>query len=153
MKTRNLISIVRATLMAGVVTIGCFTSAPSAAAQTGATFAIVNIPFDFQAATQKMPAGQYRISRGSSESFIVLRGPNQPIAVLTHPGFVSEAPSRGYVVFNRIGDTYFLNEIWNAGSSNGMVCPPGRAQKELLKASMKQAPSQIKLALNSPPQR
>lgn len=153
MRNQTLTSIVRTIAVVTALAIGFLASIPSAAAQIEAAPAIVNIPFDFQTDTQKMPAGHYRISRGSSGSYIVLRGPNQPIVVMTHAGFVSKAPSRGYVVFNRIADTYFLNEIWNAGSSNGMVCPPGRAQKELLKAWTKQVPSQIKLTLNSPLQR
>lgn len=152
MKTPRLISIVRATLMAGIVALGSFTWTASAIAQIGGTVSIVNIPFDFQTDTQKMPAGLYRIAGGSSDRMVVLRGPGQPVMVMTHAAFTNKPYSRSYVIFKRIGDSHFLEEIWDAGAKDGLVCYPGHTQKELEKLAKKQSISQITLALSSPPQ-
>jgi hypothetical protein len=152
MKNLNLTSIVRSTLIASSLAIGSFASTASAVAQSGPTI-IVNIPFDFQTDHQKMSAGLYRITHESS-GMLLLRGPNEAAGmVLTHPAFLAEAPSKGYVAFQRYGNTYFLEQVWTAENSDGLQCLAGRAEKEMLKASAKPAPSLTKLALNSVPQR
>jgi hypothetical protein len=151
MKNTRLTSILSSSLIACALTIGSLASTQSASAQSTA-LAEVTIPFSFHTATQKMPAGLYRIDLESSQ-MVLLRGPNHATEfVMMHGAIKSRAAAHGSIVFDRSGDKYFLRQIWTAESTDGLECTKSRAEKESLQALNKQAPSSIELAFNSVPQ-
>jgi hypothetical protein len=153
MKRLSLTSITRSALIACALAIGVFASTPTAKAQSGSIFATVNISFAFQIGNQQMPAGLYQIVDIAS-NMLLLRGPGRAAGiVVTHPTTVRTAPTRGYVLFDRIGDAYFLRGLWSANNHYAMECFPGLAEKEMLRASKKPAPGLTTLALNSSPLR
>jgi hypothetical protein len=152
MKNIRLNSILGSSLIACALTVGMLSSTPSASAQISTNLAVVDIPFAFQTSTrQTLPAGTYRINRESGQ-LILLRGPAKSGFVQVHDTIKLHAPNRGYLVFDRYGDKYFLRQIWTAGETVGLESPKSRAEKETMQAKNMQSPTSIELAFNSVPQ-
>jgi hypothetical protein len=146
MKNTRLTSILSSGLIACALMIGTLASTQSASAQDSTALAQVNIPFAFQTGAQTLPAGTYRIDRGSGY-LVRLQGPGQAGGFLVmHVATKSHAADHGTIVFDRYGDKYFLRQIWTAGTTNGLECSKSRAEKESLQAQNNQAPSSTELA-------
>ncbi len=127
-------------------------AAVSASAQTPTTVEF-NVPFAFQVGNQHMPAGLYLIKpAGFGSSALILRGPGQATAVMTHSAIASTIPAQGIVTFHKIEDSYFLEGFWTAGSKDGIKCTPSEAEKEIL-ASRHQDSNLTTVALNTIPVR
>jgi hypothetical protein len=151
MKNTRLTSILGSSLIACALSLGSLVATQSASAQSTAV-AEVNIPFAFHTPTQTLPAGAYRVDR--SGNLLILTSTDSKAAgfVLTHSAIKTQAPNHGYVVFERYGDTYYLEQIWTAGENTGIECPKGRAEKESMMAkNTTTAPSSVELALNAIP--
>jgi hypothetical protein len=63
----------------------------------------------------------------------------------------SRAVDHGTIVFHRVGDKYFLRQIWTTGRINGLDCLTSRAEKASLLATNQQAPSSTEVAINGLP--
>jgi hypothetical protein len=151
MKNTRLTSILGSSLIACALSLGSLVATQSASAQSTAV-AEVNIPFAFHTPTQTLPAGAYRVDR--TGNLLILTSTDSKAAgfVLTHSAIKTQAPNHGYVVFERYGDTYYLEQIWTAGENTGIECPKGRAEKESMMAkNSTTAPSSVELALNAIP--
>jgi hypothetical protein len=75
---------------------------------------VADIPFAFESANQKLPAGQYEVLDIPNANFQLLRNSETgTVAMVT--GFVhnygSGDPKDARLVFNKYGDRYFLSEI------------------------------------------
>jgi hypothetical protein len=152
MKSTRLTSILGSSLIACALTIGSLASTQSASAQSSTPLAEANIPFAFQAGGQVLPAGTYRIERESGH-LILLRGPAQAAGFVDmHDASKTRAAEHGSIVFDRLGDKYYLRQIWTAGETAGLECPKSRAEKETLQAKNNQAPGTTEIAINSVPQ-
>jgi hypothetical protein len=152
MKNTRLTSILGSNLIACVLTIGSLASTQVASAQSSTPLAQANIPFAFQTANQTFPAGTYRLIRESNH-LLLLRGPGHTAGFVNmYDAVKNHAADKGTIVFDRVGDKYYLRQIWTAGSKDGLECPKSRAEKESLLASTTQAPSSTVLALNVVPQ-
>jgi hypothetical protein len=152
MKSLNLTSILSSGIIACALGIGSLASTQTALAQEYG-LAKATIPFAFQVGNDIMPAGTYAIDR-ESDSVILLRGPDQKAAfVVMHTASTDKTPKQGSIVFERYGDKYFLRQVWTAGEDQGLECPKSRAEKEVVLAQNKQAPTLVELALNTTPQR
>ena len=151
MKNTRLTSILGSSLIACALSLGSLVATQSASAQS-TSVAEVNIPFAFHTPTQTLPAGAYRVDR--TGNLLILTSTDSKAAgfVLTHSAIKTQAPNHGYVVFERYGDTYYLEQIWTAGENTGIECPKGRAEKESMMAkNSTTAPSSVELALNAIP--
>jgi hypothetical protein len=151
MKNTRLTSILSSSLIAGALMLGSLALTQSASAQSHMVLAKVNIPFAFQMGNQVLPAGTYVIDRESGH-VILLRGPSGAA------GFATTIDSRrlhaanhGTIVFDRYGDRYFLRQIWQAGATEGIECPKGRAEKAAVVAQNEQAATTVELAFNADP--
>lgn len=153
MKNTRLTSILGSSLIACALSIGSLVATHSASAQT-TSVAEVNIPFAFHTPTQALPAGTYRVDRSGQLLILKSSEPKGAGFVLTHEVTKNKPPNHGYVVFERYGDTYYLEQIWTAGENTGIECSKGRAEKEsMLAKNTATAPSTIELALNTVPAR
>jgi hypothetical protein len=151
MKNTRLTSILGSSLIACALSLGSLVATQSASAQS-TSVAEVNIPFAFHTPTQTLPAGAYRVDR--TGNLLILTSTDSKAAgfVLTHSAIKTQAPNHGYVVFERYGDTYYLEQIWTAGENTGIECSKGRAEKEsMLAKNTTTAPSSVELALNAIP--
>ncbi len=151
MKNTQLTSILSSKLIACALTIGSFAMTQPASAQSRTALTEVTIPFPFETGLQTLPAGTYRIDRESSH-LILLRGPgNASEYVIVNNATKFRAADHGTVVFDRLGDKYFLRQIWTTGSTDGLECPMSHAEKASLVAANQQAPSSTEVAINVVP--
>jgi hypothetical protein len=152
MKRLNRISITRSALIASALAIGVFASTHSAQAQQfGSLIGTATIPFTFQAGTQEMPAGVYEIRRVATNALQLRGGPKlEAHYVSTHTTEAAKTPKNGSVVFHRYGDTFFLGQVWVAGTPFGAECYSSKAEDEM-RASTHKAPASIQLSFNSSP--
>ena len=104
-----------------------------------------NIPFDFAAGNKVLPAGTYTIATKSA-NLIVIGNEKQPevvTAVLRDP---NESKNQ-VLVFNRLGDRYFLNEIRCQASGMSLELPASKLEKTARQQQAAlRAPSQVLVA-------
>jgi hypothetical protein len=141
---------VRSALIVCALAVGAFASTKPTVAQSAV--GTVNVPFPFHIDQQEMPAGLYRIDHESSNVYM-LRGSSRSGMVLTHSTAIRKLPAQGFVVFHRIGDTYFFGGLWSAGDDHTMQCFRGKAETQMLRESNQQIPSLTTLAVNFTPRR
>jgi len=154
MKSLRSISHFVSGLVASALAIGMVASAQPALAQDTQLVARAKIPFAFQAGSQVMPAGTYNISTADGH-ILMLRDLNSKAAefLMVEDASTTHTPKKSAVVFDRVGDKYFLRQVWTANSNSGVECPKPRAEKEL-EIAQKDAPrGTVTLALNTSPQR
>jgi hypothetical protein len=134
--------------------IAVLASSPAATAQSSGTTVKVNIPFAFQAGSQRLPAGIYHIDLMSGHE-VLFRGEGRNASgfVLVHSAQTLKPASKGVVVFDRYGNRNYLHQIWTAGDSTGRECSKSRAEKETIQAETNQAPTLVELALIDEPRR
>jgi hypothetical protein len=91
---------------------------------------IANIPFAFIAGNKTLPAGEYTI---------LIRSADRHVAFFLNANNVEakQTPNKTELVFNEIGDKYFLSQIWMAGEETGREIPKPRAERELEQAALK----------------
>jgi len=152
MKTLRITSILRSSLIACTLTVGVFAATQSALAQETKALGEATIPFDFQTNLQSVPAGTYRIER-ISRYILQLRGKDANVSILVNDAYRDRVAAHGTLVFDHYGNKYFLRQVWMAESSEGLECPKGREEKNVLQAQNKPAPNSAELAFNAVPQR
>jgi hypothetical protein len=95
-----------------------------------------DIPFAFTINNKVLPAGHYAIRRVDSNPGIMqLRGPNDRVVkvFLTEDAEVAKEPKRSELIFDRIGDQYFLSRIFEEGNRFGVGVQESRAERKLEK--------------------
>jgi hypothetical protein len=70
-----------------------------------------NVPFDFYAGTKQMPAGMYNIALNSESNTIEIRSADGSDAAFVLGYFATETSERTQLVFDHIGDHYFLKTV------------------------------------------
>jgi hypothetical protein len=99
-------------------------AAPAARAQDEV---MATVPFDFVVGTARMPAGDYMISEQSDGVVIKIDGRrnHQASFALTMSGFIDATFSQPELVFDKSGETYFLERIVVApGNVRELPLPP-----------------------------
>ena len=121
----------------GVLVLGL--TASQAYAASPLVFA--NIPFAFSVQGKTLPAGGYTIERvWSADSFIyMIRGNDNPKAETIFTSETAEkakapAPDQTELVFDKIGNHYFLREMWSLGF--GREVPEAKTEKRMLNAGL-----------------
>jgi len=122
----------------GALTVAVLTMAVicliPAIVQAEAQLLKADIPFDFYVGSQKLPAGQYTVTRLADPALLRIFDGNghgsltMSTEVYNRPG----APG-GKLIFNRYGDQNFLCEVrWLEGSS-GRQLPPSSLEARIAK--------------------
>jgi hypothetical protein len=91
---------------------------------------IADIPFPFTVANHTLPPGRYTLTRLSEKALKIVNSQNQGAFALNNR-VEGRAPESSKMVFHRYGNTYFLSEIWVAGSRTGDRVVRSRPEKEL----------------------
>jgi len=103
---------------------------------------IANIPFAFIAGTKTFPAGEYTIDRPSinEPDLLLIRSVDNNQALFLNAENVQarKTPEKTELVFNEIGDKYFLSKIWVSGEDSGREIPKPKAERELEQAALSQ---------------
>ncbi|HEY4741685.1 MAG TPA: hypothetical protein VIH76_13910 [Candidatus Acidoferrales bacterium] len=137
---RNLIGII------SLVALTVLLNATGANAQARMS---ANVPFAFTVGNAQLPAGCYEISSAQTYSTIMVRNCETGKAVLSHVRPEYPRDTKSQMVFHRLGNQYFLSEIWGA-AGNAEVTLPASKQEQELQAAARQSQSgkQVAIALN-----
>jgi hypothetical protein len=121
-----------------VVTLSLIAIAGRAPAHAQVIYALdADIPFSFTVRNMTLPAGDYTIRR------VNMADPNlmeiqsgdghSSLLFIVNDVVTGKAPNRPELIFDRVGDRYFLSEIFEVGSSRGVELRKSRAERNLEK--------------------
>jgi hypothetical protein len=118
-----------------------------AAAQAQAV--TVNIPFDFSANDQKVPAGKYRISLQAPRylSFVDTQSTKTQYLMLVQPTWEQNSKDWGRLIFRRYGDSNYLYQVWMPGQGQGRQFVRSRTEQETLRGLQSSSLTQVQLPL------
>ena len=116
-----------------LLAMGILIAAGPAMAQLENRSIMANVPFSFRAGDRLLPAGEYRVSAVRNTGVLALSGAQNQL-VGTHGTQSSRPSSSTKLIFNKVGGSYFLSQIWLRGQQLGMELPRSRMQKEMAKA-------------------
>lgn len=94
------------------------------------TIMTANVPFAFSVGQQQLPAGAYAVREVGSATLIENRDGQDRVLGL----YQSAGPSKvdeTKLVFDKIGDHYFLRQIWTSAAGQGMQLPASKLEKEM----------------------
>lgn len=84
-----------------------------------------DVPFAFEMADRKLPAGPYRVSEGCLSGCMMVANQKAFDSAFAMRGTVlNYGPNSGtaiQLVFNKYGDRYFLSEIWSTGIAQKLM--------------------------------
>jgi hypothetical protein len=121
---RNLITIL------SLVVMSLMFNATGAYAQS---FAKADVPFAFNVGTAQLPAGIYEVKVLAQSPYeIMIRNPETSTAAVSIVRREGPGNTEAKLVFDRIGNQYFLSEIWK-DSGAGMIVPTSKHEQELKK--------------------
>ena len=152
MKTNRLNSILSSSILSSAIVMGVFASTGSAQTLNGHQLQ-ATIPFAFQAGSKQMPAGVYQITVQDHVMLLQDRDPGKYVAgyLIVTPSADGAAQTKGRLVFHRYGDRYFLREVWEANSKQGITCSGSSEEKEIRLAINHQAAPPTQVAVNAEP--
>jgi hypothetical protein len=89
-----------------------------------------DVPFAFRVGAAQLPAGTYTINATSDNAIAIQNGQTGALSSVRR-----EYPrnTRAKLVFDHLGNQYFLSEIRRGSDSDGMVIGPSKMEKELEK--------------------
>jgi len=96
-----------------------------------------NVPFAFVVVNTTLPAGKYEIKwiDGNSPTVLEIRSYNGRRAVIFDTDVKrtpnDEPANKTELIFNKIGDKYFLSQIWADGDVNGNQLEKSKTEKSL----------------------
>jgi hypothetical protein len=76
---------------------------------------MVNVPFPFLISGRSHPAGEYRLSISENRDELTItptKGPATVALVQTRLAAVNSPEQADRVVFDKVGDLYYLSELW-----------------------------------------
>jgi hypothetical protein len=91
-----------------------------------------NVPFAFHVGSQQLPAGTY-VVKPIGLSTMAIQNAQATAGALSSFGSNCEGGSVAKLVFHRLGDEYFLAEIWRGAGTSGMVIARSKQEKSLEK--------------------
>jgi hypothetical protein len=116
----------------------------SAQAQDDGT-EIANVPFDFYAGGQKMPAGEYIIRIDIQSDRITLRDASGEHGMFLMGTPAGDAANKSELVFDHSGDVYALKEVKSDVIDFGLTFRTKTPQQAMASSV---SPAQVEVALN-----
>jgi hypothetical protein len=110
------------------------------AAQAQTTNVKASVPFDFVVGDHAYPAGDYTVKSMAIDSAAIrIDNADESEKGITLSNACSKAqPAVGTtLVFQRLGNNYFLYQVWTAGNSLGREFPKSKTQVQLAKNDSK----------------
>jgi hypothetical protein len=95
-----------------------------------------NIPFSFVVGKTTLPAGRYELrALEQMQGSVILQNVNGKNSVTVETEAVQANVNRDVnkseFIFDKMGDTYFLSQVWLAGTDNGSQFDVSEAEKDL----------------------
>ena len=106
--------------------VACTIAIPVVHAQTSMH---ANVPFAFAVGDRQLPAGAYEVRDMGRATLIATRdGDGKVLGIYQYAG-----PSNGEtkLVFDKVGDRYFLRQIWSSVHGQGLQLPESKLEKEI----------------------
>ena len=106
------------------------------AAQAQTTNVKATIPFAFVVGDHAYPAGEYTVkslSQGSAAIRIDNADESEKGMTLSNLCSKGQPADGTTLVFQRMGDSYFLHQVWTAGNSLGREFPMSKKEVQLAK--------------------
>jgi hypothetical protein len=154
MKSNRINSLLGSAMLSSAIAVGLFASTASAKAQDSPRVNVI-IPFAFQMGSTQMPAGEYDMHVRLSHTLVQLQdqGSGKQAAGLLLGSALEhgEIQRTGRLIFHRYGNRYFLREVWDADSGQGVGSAPSREEMKILRH--KETVTQTQLAFNTNPRR
>jgi hypothetical protein len=134
------------TCAALALSLGAALSGPAAAQAQSVT---VNIPFDFSANDQKVPAGTYRISLQAPRylAFVHTQSTKKQYLMLVQPTWEQNSQDGGRLIFRRYGDSNYLYQVWMPGHGEGRQFVRSRAEQDTLRELKSPALADVQLPI------
>jgi hypothetical protein len=122
---RNLIGIL------SVVVMSLMLNATGAYAQS---YVRADVPFAFNVGSKQLPAGTYEIRTfGPGADEIMIRNHETKASALSIARPEDRRITESKLVFDRVGNQYFLTEVWRNTGAAAMVVPTSKHEEELKK--------------------
>jgi hypothetical protein len=139
-------------LTCAALTLSLGTAPGPAAAQ--AQSVTVNIPFDFSANDQKVPAGKYRISLQAPWYLFLVdtQSTKKQYLMVVQPTWEQNSQDGGRLIFRRYGDSNYLYQVWMPGQGAGRQFVRSRAEQETLRGLKSSSLAQVQLPTGPPQQ-
>ena len=94
-----------------------------------------DVPHAFSVKDKTLPAGKYTVKRldDTQPNVLEIRSADGRTAVVFEAESVqaNQIPSNAELVFDKVGDQYFLSKIWTTDSEIGYQLPKTKAEKAL----------------------
>jgi hypothetical protein len=81
------------------------------------------VPFNFVVGDKVYPAGEYALKtfgNGNALLSVACRSTKESVLTLPYPITSAMPAKHSALIFQRVGDAYFLQQVWKAGSPIGM---------------------------------
>ena len=124
------------TMLVSIIALA-FATAVASNAQSGGNNVRADIPFDFVVGSKTLSAGKYSIAQITSDGAgmrVMSRDGDHKVIRLSNAVRANQPKQKSMLTFRRYGSTYFLAQIWVAGSAEG---------RELLKSKAERSAEQL----------
>ena len=119
---RNLIAILSLVVMSPIF------NATSMYAQS---FAKAYVPFAFSVGQRQLPSGTYEVNFDGVARSIMIRNIETKESTLSIVGYESPRNTESKLVFHRVGNQYFLSQVWSGSGIPGMRIATSKREREL----------------------
>lgn len=91
-----------------------------------------NVPFAFSVDGKQLAAGAYEVRDIGARATVIETkdGKEHVMGIYTYAG--PSKPGESKLVFHKVGDRYFLCEIWSSNRGQGLSVPTSKEEKEML---------------------
>jgi hypothetical protein len=93
------------------------------------------VPFAFVVSNRLLPAGEYSVTQ-SGRGVLKIEGANRAVLALAWYAQSKTVAGEAKLVFDRIGDHYFLSQIWEPRNDAGVQIPKCKMERELNKRNL-----------------
>jgi hypothetical protein len=96
-----------------------------------------DVPFAFAVGHTELPAGKYNLKRVNDKTPMLLAiqsvngGPTAIFMTEDVQTRDDQLANQSDLVFDRVGDQYFLSQVWESGSAAGRMLPESKMEKRL----------------------
>jgi hypothetical protein len=127
----------------GLLGVVSFLFVGAAVSQADTALMKARIPFDFVVGTKTLPAGDYTILKNANSADLIRSDDGRNAVFFVTVSLVpkTEDANKTAVVFDKIGNVYFMRTILVGSWTDGLQLPQPKRERELL-AEGSHAPSQ-----------
>jgi len=103
------------------------------------TIMTANVPFAFSIGSNQMPAGAIDVRQVGDRATLIETADRSTQVLALYPYAGPSKAGENKLVFHKVGDHYFLAQIWSSASGQGLQVPESKLEKELQASSRKPA--------------